>query len=245
MAKEIIKEKIEKEINSKHIFIVVLGFLLFNILIYLLNNILGYKNNIVFYIFIIVYSLLTLYNFINNNIRTFNKIYSFSVGIIGTILSWSTIFLGDIPKKKSNSFKQVRELDVYNSKAIYLIGNITALILFNFIYTYITSNNPSIIFLILLVIGLVFPLLYVMLYETLTFNINKIDLIKTILLFVLIVITVLTYIYLKINGIILLVYFCLLISLIMTIDNKKLLVQNLIIVAIFTLVPIIIMLVFR
>ena len=232
--------------NIKNIFIILIGTFILNLVFYFLNIKLGYENSFIFFAIITGYSLLTMYNLLFGNIQIFNKIYMFMVGIFGFFISWGEHYpTGRVTEENKDSFEQVRELDMYNSKTIYLMGNITILTAIYFIYTIIISKNVNPIFFLLLALGLLFPIYYVPLYETLTLKISKTDLIKLILLIILIIITsiVLVFVKFKYNaGIIVLVYFCLLMSLIFSYDKKKLFITNLVLLIIFILVPIFIFL---
>lgn len=221
--------------NIKNIFIVLIGTFILNLVFYFLNIKLGYENIFVFFAIITVYSLLTMYNLFFGNIQIFNKIYKFTIGILALFSVFRLDYRIRISK---DSLKEVRTLDIYNSKIIYLIGNITMLILLYFVYTCFVGESPSFIFLILFVLGLIFPIFYVPLYESLTLNFSKTDLVKLILMIILLVITSIFLFVLKINAIIVLVYFSLLVSLILTFDNKKMFITNLILLIIFILVPI-------
>lgn len=220
--------------NIVKMFIMIIVTLVINFITYLLNNKIGIHNNYIIYIIISIYSLLAMYNLFFGNIRVFNKIYMFGIGILSSFRVFKMDYTPRIPK---DSLKQVRTMDIYNSKIIYLIGNITILLLLYFVYTCIFGQTPSFIYLILFVLGLVFPVFYVLLNESLTLNFSKKDLIKLILMIILIIITGIIIFYFRINWIIVLVYFSLLLSLILSFDNKKLFIVNLILLLIFITVP--------
>jgi len=224
-----------KNNNIKNIFIILMGTFILNLVFFFLNIKLGYENSFVFFTIITVYSLLMMYNLFFGNIKIFNKIYTFTIGILAL---FSTFRLDYRIRISKDSLKEVRTMDIYNSKIIYLIGNITMLVLLYFIHTCVIGESPSFIFLILFVIGLIFPVFYIPLYESLTLNFSKTDLVKLILMIILLIITSIFLFILKINGIIVLIYFSLLMSLILTYDNKKMFITNLILLIIFILVPI-------
>ena len=224
----------------KNIFIILIGIFLVNIIFYFLNIKLGYENKVAFFSIITIYTLLTIYNYIYGNIKIFNKIYSFVIGLFGLFLSWSSEYY--TVKDKENSFKQIRTLDIYNSKLIYFVGNITILVFLYFIFNIIVGENPNIIFLVLLIFGLVFPIFYVSIYETLLIKNSKVDSLKLILMIILIIITVIVLFCFKNVAFIILLYFLLLVSLIASIDNKKLFITNLILLVIFVIVPLFVIL---
>lgn len=224
-----------KKNNIKNIIIILMGTFIFNLVFYFLNIKLGYENSFVFFAIITVYSLLMMYNLFFGNIKIFNKIYTFTIGILALFSAFRLDYRIRISK---DSLKEVRTMDIYNSKIIYLIGNITMLVLLYFIHTCVIGESPSFIFLILFALGLIFPVFYIPLYESLTLNFSKTDLVKLILMIILLIITSIFLFILKINGIIVLIYFSLLMSLILTYNNKKMFITNLILLIIFILVPI-------
>ena len=234
--------------NIKNIFIILIGTFILNLVFYILNIKLGYENSFIFFAIITGYSLLTMYNLFFGSIKTLNKIYMFLAGIFGFALSWGEHYHTiRVPEENKDIFKKVREIDIYNSKIIYLIGNITILTAIYFIYTLIISKSVNGIFILLFGLGLFFPIWYIPLYERLTLKLSKTDLIKLILLIILIIITIIILIFFKFEysvGLIVLVYFCLLMSLIFSYDKKKLFITNLILLIIFILVPIFVILCF-